>query len=67
MPYIVTFAKYPSHIASKVGKKYLEGLQKFPMGQGPGEAIIPAAARGTTEGVRVFGVTKVKEEEGNML
>ena len=63
MPYIVTSAKYPSHIATEVGKKYLEALQKFPLGEGPGELIIPAATRGTTEGVRVFSVTKVKDEE----
>ena len=63
MPYIVTFANYPSHIGSEVGKKYLEALQKFPLGEGPGELVIPVAARGTTEGIRVFSITKVKEEE----
>jgi hypothetical protein len=75
MPYIVASAKYPSHIAKEVGKKYLEALQKFPLGSGPGEAIVPAATRGTKEGVQVFSVTQVKEEEfieawrriGNML
>jgi len=75
MAYIVVSAKYPSHIGVEAGKKYLEALQKFPPGSGPGETIIPAAVRGTKDGVQVFSVTQVKDEEfveawryiGNMM
>ncbi|MFX0153077.1 MAG: hypothetical protein ACFE9Q_00995 [Candidatus Hodarchaeota archaeon] len=63
MTYIVTAAKYPTHIGVEVGKKYLEALKKFPLGEGPGEAIVQAAVRGTIEGTKVFSITKVKDEE----
>jgi hypothetical protein len=75
MVYIVVSTVYPSHIGVEVGKKYLEALQKFPLGEGPGKVIVQAAARGTTEGVKVFSVTQVTDEEfveawtriGNMM
>ena len=63
MGYIVVSAKYPSHIGVKVGKRYLEALQKFPLGQGPGKVVVQVAARSTNEGVRVFSVTQVTDEE----
>ncbi|MHA1914857.1 MAG: hypothetical protein ACW986_11220 [Promethearchaeota archaeon] len=75
MAYIVTSVKYASHIGVEVGKKYLEALQKFPPGKTPGKVIIQAAVRGTTDGIRVFSITQVKDEEfveawryiGNMM
>ena len=61
MPYLVSFVKYPSHIASKVAKKYLELLQKFPPDDSLGENIIPSAVKVTDEGIRILGVTRVKK------
>lgn len=63
MAYIVVSTKYPSHIGVEVGKKYLEALQKFPLGEGPGKVMVQGAARSTTEGVQVFSVTQVTDEE----
>ena len=61
MPYIVSFVKYPSHIASKVAKKYLELMQKFPPDDSLGENIIPSAVKITDEGIRILSVSRVKE------
>jgi hypothetical protein len=63
MAYIVVSVKYASHIGVEVGKKYLEALQKFPPGSGPGNVVVQAAVRGTTDGIRVFSVTQVTDEE----
>ncbi|MBY8985937.1 MAG: hypothetical protein KGD65_12760 [Candidatus Lokiarchaeota archaeon] len=61
MPYLVSFVKYPSHIASKVAKKYLEFLQKFPPDNSLGENIIPSAVKVTDEGIRILSVTRVNK------
>ena len=61
MPYLVTSVKYPSHIASKVAKKYLEVLQKFPPDDALGENLVPSAVKLTDEGINILGVTLVKE------
>ena len=61
MPYLVSFVKYPSHIASKVAKKYLELLQKFPPDNSLGENIIPSAVKVTDEGIRILGVTRINK------
>jgi hypothetical protein len=61
MPYIVSFVKYPSHIASKVAKKYIELLQKVPPDDSLGELIIQSAVKITDEGIRILAVTRVKE------
>jgi hypothetical protein len=61
MPYLVSFVKYPSHIAPKVAKKYLELLQKFPPDNSLGENIVPSAVKVTDEGIRILGVTRVNK------
>jgi len=63
MAYIVTSIKYPSHMGIEVGKKYLEALQQFPPSKTPGKVVIQAAVRSTTDGVNVFSITQVKDEE----
>ncbi|MFX1324206.1 MAG: hypothetical protein ACFE8N_04570 [Promethearchaeota archaeon] len=40
MPYLVSFVKYPSHIANKVAKKYIEILQKYPEDNSLEESIV---------------------------
>jgi len=75
MAYIVTSVKYASHIGVEVGKRYLEALKKFPPGKTPGKVIIQAAVRSTKDGVRVFSVNQVNDDEfieawrfiGNMM
>jgi len=61
MPYLVSFVKYPSHIAPKVAKKYIEILQKFPGDDSLGETIIPSAVKVTEDGIRVLSVTRVNK------
>ena len=75
MAYIVTSLKYLSHLGVEVGKKYLEAIKQFPPGKTPGKVIIQAAVRSTNDGIKVFSVTQVKDEEfieawryiGNMM
>jgi hypothetical protein len=61
MPYIISFVKYPSHLGPKLGKKYLEYMQKFPTDDSLVEAIIPSAVKVTDEGIRVLSVSLVKK------
>lgn len=61
MPYIVVFVKFPSHIANKVSKRFIESQQKFPDDDSLGETIIRSAVKTTTEGVNILTVTSVKE------
>ena len=61
MPYLVSNVKYPSHIAAKVAQKYFEVLQKFPDDDSIAEVIIRSAVKVTEDGIRVLGVTRVKE------
>jgi len=75
MAYIVTTVKYPSHIGTDVGKKYLEAIKQFPPSKTPGKVVIQAAVRSTTDGINVFSIIQVKDEEfveawryiGNMM
>ncbi len=61
MPYIISFVKYPSHLGPKLGKKYLEYIQKFPPDNSLGDLIIPSAVKITDEGIRVLSVSRVKK------
>ena len=62
MPYIMSFVKYPSYLAPKVAKRYLELLQQNPDNDDSiGEAIVQSAAKITDEGVKILGVTRVKK------
>ncbi len=57
--YIVTIAKYPSHLAAAVAKRYLEALQKFPPDPSLGEDIVPAAVKRTEYGIQSIGITEI--------
>ena len=59
MVYIVTIAKYPSHLGATVGKRYLEMLQKFPPDPSLGEGIVPAAVKRTEYGLQTISLTEV--------
>ena len=61
MPYIVVFVKFPSHIANKVSKRFMESLQKFPDDDSLGEVIIRSAVKTTQEGVNILTVSSVNE------
>ena len=61
MPYIVTTSLYPSEIAPKVGARYLEALAKFPPDESLTTQVVPAAVTTTHQGIKVTGVSDVKE------
>ena len=61
MPYLVTTSLYPSEQAQKVGKRYLEALEKYPTDESLTTQVIPAAVTTTHQGIKVFGVSDVKE------
>jgi hypothetical protein len=61
MPYLVSFVKYPSHLGPKMGKKYLEYIQKFPPNSSLVDLIIPSAVKVADDGIRVMSVSRVKE------
>jgi hypothetical protein len=63
MPYIITDSRYPSNIASEVGTRYLEALSKYPPDESLGTEIVPAAVTTTHQGIKVIGISDIKEEK----
>ncbi len=61
MPYIITTSLYPSEIAPKVGARYLEALAKFPPDESLSTQVVPAAVTTTHQGIKVTGISDVKE------
>ena len=61
MPYIVSFACWPSDKTDEVIKKAIEVMQKFPPDSTLGEPLVPNAVKATTNGIRTIGITEVKE------
>ncbi len=61
MPYIFTTSQYPSHLATAVGERYLKALTKYPPDATLGDQIVPAAVTTNSEGIRVLGISEIKE------
>jgi hypothetical protein len=61
MPYLITTSLYPSDKAAEAGKRYLEALNKYPPDGNLGAQVIPAAVKATPQGIRVIGISEVKE------
>ena len=61
MPYIVSFACWPSDKTDEVVKKAIEVVQKYPPDPSLGEPLVPNAVKATTNGIRTIGITEVKE------
>ncbi len=62
MPYVVTFSWYPPSLADAVAQRYLETLQKYPIISSI-KRIVPAAVSSSKEGIEVFIVDEVKQED----
>ena len=61
MPYLITTSLYPSEIAPEVGARYLEALAKYPPDESLGSPTVPAAVNTTHQGIKVIGISDVKE------
>ena len=67
MPYLISFAKWPTDKTAEVVKKAFEATKKFPPDESLGENLTPGnAVKVTQEGAKtisVFKVSKGKLEE----
>lgn len=61
MVYLVLELWYSPGNESKVGKRYLEIMKKYPPDSSVGTIVIPFAVNSTPEGTHSFTVTEVKE------
>jgi hypothetical protein len=62
LPYVISFAWYPPSLADIVAQRYLEMFQKLPVISSI-KRIVPAAVASTKEGLEVFIVDEVKQED----
>ena len=68
MPYLIVTSLYPSDKVTEVTKKYLEAINKFPPDNNLATELVPAAVKGTHQGIQVMGISEVKKgklEEAN--
>lgn len=67
LPYLISFAKWPSDKTPEVVKKAIEANKKFPPDESLGESLVSGnAIKATQEGIRtisVLNVSKGKLEE----
>ena len=67
MPYLISFAKWPSDKTAEVMKKAIEAIKKFPADESFGEDLVSDnAIKASEEGVKsisVLNVSKGKLEE----
>ncbi|NHJ22882.1 MAG: hypothetical protein EAX91_18210 [Candidatus Lokiarchaeota archaeon] len=62
MPYLITFAKWPSDKTPEVVKKAIEAIKKFPSDESLGEDLVSGnAIKATEEGVRSISVKNVSK------
>lgn len=61
MPYIITFAKWPSDKTSEVLKIAIEVTKKYPEDTSLGDNVVPNAVYASTEGLKTIGVAEVKK------
>jgi len=61
MVMVVSTSWFPTSKSSEVGKKYLEVLKQFPRDKTISKVIVPVGVRTTTEGMKSFTISEVKE------
>ena len=62
MPYLITFALWPSDKTAEVVKKAIEANKKFPPDESIGEDLTPGnAIKVTSEGAKTISVIKVSK------
>jgi hypothetical protein len=52
---------YPSEKGTAVGEMYLEALKKYPPDENLATEIVPAAIKATHQGIKVIGISEVKQ------
>lgn len=70
IPYFVIKSWFPSHLASKVAKRYLEVIQKYPPDNTLWEMLVRNAIKTTKKGIKTLTICEIKEgklEEANTL
>jgi hypothetical protein len=61
MAYIITTSLYPSDKAPEVAKRYLEAMQKYPIDESLENPVVPAAVKGTQQGIKVLIILESKK------
>jgi hypothetical protein len=75
MPYLITTLSYPNNKVAEVAKKGLEMRKKYPDDNKLATRLVPAATKGTLQGIKTITVVEVKKGKledtltraGNML
>ena len=63
MPYIITRAWYPDHLADQVGKKYLELVEKYPSDESLLKTLVPVAVTATKNGIETISIEEVEKQK----
>jgi hypothetical protein len=61
MAYIITTSLYPSDKSPEVAKRYLEAMQKYPIDESLENPVVPAAVKGTQQGIKVLIISESKK------
>ena len=62
MPYLISFAKWPSDKTTEVMKKVIEADKKFPPDESLGEVLLPGSAiKATKEGTKTISIVNVSK------
>jgi hypothetical protein len=61
MPYLIVTSQYPSDKAPEVANKYIEAISKFPPNESLATWLVPAAVKGTHQGIQTLGIIDVKK------
>ncbi len=61
MVIVMSTLYFPTEKSEKVGKKWLEILNKFPADGSLSTTILPVAVRVTPDGMKAIGLSEVKE------
>ncbi len=61
MVMVVSTSWFPTSKAAEVGKKYLEVLKQFPPDKSISKVIVRVGVRTTTEGMKSFTISEIKE------
>jgi hypothetical protein len=61
MVMVVSTSWFPASKSTEVGKKYLEVLKQFPPDKTISKLIVSVGVRTTTDGMKAFSISEVKE------
>jgi len=61
MPYIIVTSLYPSDKTTEVAERYLEAISKYPPNENLATQLVPAAVKGTHQGLQVLAIEEIKK------